>query len=460
MTHVLLIYPYFNPTNSRSIFRFPPLGIGYVAASLQRAGHEVDILDCTFLTKQAAFDQASRCEADVIGIYSMITMQEESIAFARHLRSRVKMLVAGGPLPSCDPEAFLNDFDVVVIGEGERTMVELVRAYAAGDALAEITGIAYRCDRNEEEDTGARDKRIMVTPPRSLETNLDALPFPARQLLPNGQYIRYGREKFGYSKTTVITTRGCPFRCEFCSNAVFGVSYRERSAANVVDEVEQVLSLGYDYIHFADDVFTFNTERLLDICAEIKRRGLSFAWECLGRVDSINCEVASAMKSAGCRRIFFGIESGNDNILKLMKKHITVSQARAAVSSARGAGLNVGAFFIVCYPGETNETVLETLQFASSLPLEYLSFTMPYPLPHTALYERVKERINKPWRPPESGFLEHTCIFDSDFSGTKMKFAIIKGQIMFVLNKRLGRHAPVVVRPFGAITDVLFKHMK
>ena len=146
--------------------------------------------------------------------------------------------------------------------------------------------------------------------------------------------------------------------------------------------------------------------------------------------------------------------------MKLMNKRITVTQARSAVTSAREAGLNVGAFFIVCYPGETYETVLDTLRFASSLPLDYLSFTMPYPLPNTPLHERIKDQINKSWRPPESGFLEHVCIFDADFSETKMKFAIVKGQITFLLKKRLGKRAYVAARPFEAATDFVFSRMK
>ena len=460
MTHVLLIYPYFKPKRSRSIFRFPPLGICYVAASLQRAGYEVEVLDCTFMKRDVALAQAARAQADVVGIYSMMTMREDSITFARHLHPHTKLLVAGGPLPSCDPKVFMDDFDVVVVGEGERTMVELVQAHETGSEKAAIAGIAYRDSQNDEGMKRDKDEGIMLTLARAFAANLDDIPFPARELLPNERYIQYGQQKFGHGKTTVMTTRGCPFQCEFCSNAVFGVSYRERSAANVVDEVEQALSLGYDYIHFADDVFTFNKKRLLEICAEIKRRGLSFKWECLGRVDSITPELAFAMKTAGCSRVFFGIESGNDEVLRLMNKRITVEQARSAVTAAHEAGLNVGAFFIVCYPGETNETVLDTLRFASSLPLDYLSFTMPYPLPNTALHERVKERINKSWTPPESGFLEHICIFDADFSETKMKFAIIKGQVSFLLNRRFGHHAYVVVRPFEAITDFLFQHMK
>jgi len=412
------------------------------------------------MKRDVALAQAARAQADVVGIYSMLTMQEESIMFARHLRAETKLLVAGGPLPSCDPEAFLDDFDVVVIGEGERTMVDLVQAHEAGNLFTPIAGIAYRDGQNGERKSSKRDENAVLTPARALAANLDDIPFPARELLPNERYIQYRRQKFGHSKTTVMTTRGCPFRCEFCSNAVFGVSYRERSAANVVDEVELTLSLGYDYIHFADDVFTFNKERLLEICAEITRRGLSFKWECLGRVDSITPELASAMKTAGCSRVFFGIESGNDDVLRLMNKRITVEQARSAVTAAREAGLNVGAFFIVCYPGETNETVLDTLRFAASLPLDYLSFTMPYPLPNTPLHERVKERINKPWRPTEAGFLDHICIFDADFSETKMKFAIVKGQITFLLRKRLGKHADVAIKPFEAVTDYVFRRMK
>ena len=139
--------------------------------------------------------------------------------------------------------------------------------------------------------------------------------------------------------------------------------------------------------------------------------------------------------------------------MKLRNKRITVRQARSAVTLAREAGLNVGAFFIVCYPGETNETVLDTLRFAPSLPLDCLSASLPYPLPNTALHERVTERINKSWRRPESGFLEHICIFDADFSETKRKFAIIKGQITFLLNKKLGKRACVAARPFELATD-------
>ena len=257
-----------------------------------------------------------------------------------------------------------------------------------------------------------------------------------------------------------MSTRGCPFRCEFCSNVVFGDSYRERSPVNVVDEVEEVLRLGYDRISFADDVFTLHRKRVVAICEEIEGRGLRFPWECLGRVDTFDDATAAAMKRAGCFRVFFGIESGNDDVLRLMDKRITTAQARAAVEAARRAGLEVGAFFILCYPGETDDTVLDTLRFATSLPLDYVGLTMPYPLPGTALLERVGGRVTRAWRPQQLLVADHELIFASDFSALKMHAALLKGRVQVELKRRLGRHGPAAVTLFERPTDSLFRLLK
>lgn len=451
MTRILLIYPYFNTWNNRSIFRFPPLGIGYIASSLRNEGYDVDILDCTFMTRKDACKKARDAGADVVGIYSMVTMLDDSIRFASHLRDSCDLLIAGGPLPSCDPVAFMNHFDIVVRGEGENTMPYILRAFEKNGSLESIPGIVYRKNGKRE---------IAYTESRKPEAHLDRIAFPARDLFPNHEYIDYGKKRMGYATTTVFTTRGCPFRCEFCSNAVFGVSYRERSPSNVVDEVEEALSFGYDRIHFADDVFTLNKERVSGIYKEIKERGLDFNWECLGRVDSIHTKLVVTMKEAGCDRIFFGIESGSDRVLKMMNKKITVDDAGKAVYSARAAGLRTGAFFILCYPGETDKTVLDTLRFATSLPLDYLSFTAPYPLPGTALYERIKHRIRKDWIAPAGIISDHVLIFDAEFSEVKMKFAILKGQVQFGMRKKLGKYASFAVHPFEALTDGIFRLMK
>jgi len=455
MTAVLLIYPFFIPRRDRSVFRFPPLGVAYIAASLRAAGHEAYLLDCTFLDRDEALQCALAYRAKVVGIYCMVTMFEECLWFAEKLRLQSKLLVCGGPLPTCDPETFVDYFDLVVRGEGEQTMVEIVDAYQEGQDISAIRGVVYR-----ERRSGAGQGELIHTSRRPFIRNLETLPFPMRDLLPNESYIEYGRKKYGYSITTVMSTRGCPYECEFCSNVVFGGSYRERPATNVADEIEEALRLGYDRIAFADDVFTLNRRRVHAICEEIRRRGLIFQWECLGRVDAIDYELAKEMKATGCAKIFFGIESGNDEMLKQMNKKITTQQAREAVEVAHQAGLSVGAFFIVCYPGDTDDTVMETLRFATSLPLDYLGLSMPYPLPGTALYKRVKQQITRSWRQDESLLWSHVLIYSSEFSERKMWLAILKGHGEFEIKRRLGKAAPVILKVFQKSTEALFRRMK
>jgi len=459
MTSVLLIYPFFRRRLDRSRFRFPPLGVAYVAAALQEAGHTVRVLDCTFLRKDEAARLALAAKADVVGIYCMATMEEDARWFAEHLRGRCGLLVAGGPLPTCDPDAYLEHFDVVVRGEGEQTMRELLAARETGADLGAVPGVVSRRAAGARAH-GEAGGTALRAPPRPFARDLDALPFPARELLPNARYVAFGKKSYGYSITTVMSTRGCPYQCEFCSNVVFGQSYRERSAQNVVDEIEKALALGYERISFADDVFTLNGRRVLAICAEIRRRRLRFAWECLGRVDTFDHATALAMKAAGCFRIFFGIESGNDAILKLMKKQITTAQARSAVAAAQRASLEVGAFFILCYPGETDDTVLDTLRFAASLPLDYVGLTMPYPLPGTALLERVGDGVTRTWRPQEALLVNHVLTYEGDFSALKMRFALLKGRAQFEMKRRLGSFAPAALRLFEGPTDRLFRRLK
>jgi anaerobic magnesium-protoporphyrin IX monomethyl ester cyclase len=334
-------------------------------------------------------------------------------------------------------------------------MLELLRAFEEESDLSHISGIVYR-----SEVAGAAKGRIISTPEREFSKELDRIPFPARALLPNESYIRYGRKKYGFSITTVMSTRGCPYRCEFCSNVVFGSSYRERSPQNVVDEIEEALALGYDRISFADDVFTMKKQRVINVCQEIRRRGLHFAWECLGRVDALDFATAAEMKAAGCTRIFFGIESGSDRILQVMNKKITTDQARRSVQAAHQAGLQVGAFFILCYPGDTDDTVLKTLHYATSLPLDYIGLSMPYPLPGTDLYKRTKNRITRDWHPEDSPFGSHVLIFDSDFSGTKMWFGIFKGHVQFEIKKRMGKFSPLLLPLFEKTTDAVFRFLK
>jgi anaerobic magnesium-protoporphyrin IX monomethyl ester cyclase len=454
MAKVTLVYPYFQPFRDDSIFRFPPLGLGYLAASLRTQGIPVELVDCTFHSREEVVEKVRRSHPQIIGIYSMFSMKKSSLELAQLFKDDCDLLVVGGPLPTFAPVDFLDVFDVVAIGEGEETLGELVKCVEKGEDFSSVKGVAYK-DRG----------KIRFTPAKDFVQNLDDLPFPSRELFDNEAYKKYYSKRFGYTITSMITSRGCPFSCDFCSRPVFGTSFRTRSPSNIVDEAESIVSLGYDRVWFADDCFTLNRAHLIGVCDELTRRGIDVGWECLSRVDTVDREVARKMRQAGCVRIFFGIESGNNDVLARMRKQVTVEQARKAVYAAKDAGLQVGAFFIVGYPGESDGTVLDTVRFASGLPLDYLSFTLPYPIPGTALYERVRgngDVMADDWEEPKSwGLIRHKLLYASSFSEGKLKFAIGKAHLQFYGRRFLGEKGYGVIGvPFERLTDVAFKLLR
>jgi len=286
------------------------------------------------------------------------------------------------------------------------------------------------------------------------------LPPPSRELFENYSYQKYYDEKFGYKTTAIMATRGCPFSCDFCSRPIFGKEFRARSASKVADEVEEAISLGYNRIWFADDCFTLNRHSLIEVCDEIIKRKLRIGWECLSRVDTLDSETAAKMKKAGCIRMFFGIESGNDSILKIMNKQITTKQAQIATRICKKTGIKAGAFFILGYPGENAQTILNTVKFASSLPLDYLSFTLPYPIPGTPLFERLNGRLfSDEWEEPKNiQMVKHKLLFDSQVSELKIKFAILKGMLQFYVRKYSGERGDRVIgRPIELVTDKIYE---
>jgi anaerobic magnesium-protoporphyrin IX monomethyl ester cyclase len=454
---VALVYPYFHPANDNSIFRFPPLGLGYIAAALKKNGVEVDLVDCTFLRFSEAVERVTCAKPQIVGFYSMFSMKKTTLDLAAAIKDNSEcnrsLFVVGGPLPTWSPESFLGAFDVVAVGEGEETMVELSDCVAQGLGFSGVNGLIYK----EEE-------RIVHTEPRKFIEHLDSLAFPSRELFDNEAYKKYYRDRFGYSTSAMITSRGCPFSCDFCSRPIFGAEMRSRSVDNIVDEVEEIASLGYDRVWFSDDCFTLNRQHVLDVCNELVRRKVDIGWECLSRVDTMDAEVAKGMKRAGCLRVFFGIESGNDSVLGLMNKHITTLQAKKAVYAAKAAGLKTGAFFIIGYPGESDKTVLDTVRFASALPLDYLSFTLPYPIPGTPLYERVKDKgvAIEDWEEPKNyRLVRHKLLYASGFSEGKLKFAIGKAHAQFYGRRYLGKDGyRVLGKPFERLTDITFKMMR
>ena len=451
MTILTLVYPYFHPRGDTSMFRFPPLGLGYIAAYLKQNGVSVEVVDCTFDTQKEVLRKIVDSKPRIIGIQSMYSMKEKSIELAKLLKDHCELLVAGGALPTIDPVSFLEAFDIAVVGEGEQTMLELVSQFLSGGDLSQVKGLVYR-EKNTDQ--------IKRTPRRGLSENLNSFPNPLREFFDNDAYKQYYSKKFGYTTTAVMTSRGCPFSCDFCSKPVFGNEFRARTASKVVDEIEEVLSFGYSRIWFADDCFTLDRRRLNAICDEILERGLKVGWECLSRVDTLDREIVVKMKRAGCVRMFFGIESGNDSILMLMKKQITTKQVRKALLLCKANRIKAGAFFIVGYPGENEKTVLETIKFASSLPLDYLSFTMPYPIPGTPLYDRlIGKLVSDEWAEPKNlNLVKHKLLFDANISERKLKFAIVKGMIQFYIQKYMGNAGYTLFgKPFERLTDVFYR---
>ena len=340
-------------------------------------------------------------------------------------------------------------------------MVELLAAHESGADLGAVPGVVMPGARARRRGLAGDTPAPAPAPPRPFAPDLDRLPFPARDLLPNAAYIRHGRRRYGSSVTTVMSTRGCPFACEFCSNVVFGESYRARSPVSVVDEVEQALALGYDRISFADDVFTLERDRVrrdlrrdppprpalplgVPGAGRFRRRGAG------PRDEARRLHARLLRHRVGQRR-----RPAPDEQAASRRP-----QARDAVEAAHRAGLEVGAFFILFYPGETDDTVLETLRFAGSLPLDYLGLSMPYPLPGTALHERLRDRIRRDARPDGSFILNQELTYDADFSALKMRLGIVKGHAQFEMRRRLGRLAPAALRLFEGPTDRLLRRMK
>jgi anaerobic magnesium-protoporphyrin IX monomethyl ester cyclase len=413
----------------------------YLSAALRRAGYRVRHVDHTFLERREVLAEIDRLRPSVIGVYCMITMQDEALSLADQVRGRA-LTIVGGPYPSGEPEAFLDRFDLVAVGEGEDTIVEVMERL--DDRRFEtVPGLVFK--------RGDEVVRAAARPPAR---DMSRLPLPYRGDLPNQQYIAYWRRHWKDATTPLMSTRGCPFRCEFCHKPVFGDLFRARPGASVLAEMAEIAELGYDHVWMSDDLFTLNYRRTMELCREIEAAGLPLTWECLSRVTQVDYDLFAQMKRAGCKRIFFGIESGDEGVLKQMAKGIKPEQAREAVEACVRAGIKAAGFFMVGYLGETEDSLLRTIRFSSRLPLDYVSYTIAYPLPGTKFYSRVSERrLEGEWHHVRHNRL----LFNSDFSERKLRLAIYKGAIQHRLRKL--RMRPLA-SAFELATDPLLRAIR
>ena len=386
-----------------------PLGLAYIAAVLERKEHPVEIADfCVPDRYPSVNDVLQRSGADVVGLTCTTPSFLSAIAVAeetRRLLPRAKIILGGAHINAAPEEAIRPPcFDIGVLGEGEFATLELVRHFSGEEprALRDIPGLIFR--ENDE---------IVRTPSRPHFRDLDRIPRPARHLLP--PLSEYSPTPASYRRLplgVLMTSRGCPSKCTFCDRAVFGSTYRAHSTEYVLDEVEELVKrYGAKEIRFFDDTFTQNRQRVFEICAGLKRRGLRIPWTCLTKVKAVTPEMLRAMKGAGCWQVLYGLESGDDEMLKRLKKGNTVEDNRRAVRWAQEAGLSVRADFIVGTPGETIDSLRRTLAFALAMGLDYAHFNKFVPFPGTALHAQLTAEGYEFDLSQPCSILDHSAIF-------------------------------------------------
>lgn len=360
----------------------PPLGLSYVAAACEAAGAEVEIFDyiVSRYTPEKLRRDLDSFSPDIVGTtaVTMNFLTAASILQDAKLHNPKLITMMGGPHVTFDVDATLTHYpeiDLIVKGEGEETLLELLPLITNRESWPQIAGIAFRSEGE-----------IITTQPRPLIEDMDTLLLPARHLLPMSRYQALG------FPVSIITSRGCPNRCIFClGRRMVGYKVRYRSPSKVADEIEHLINYyGVDRINIADDIFTANKQRVKELCNEINRRAITFGWSAFSRVNTVDKETLRIMRDAGCDSISFGIESGNPEMLKRVKKGITLDQARAAVEYCRELGIRAHASFMVGLPGENHETLQDTMDFAEELDIEYGYHSLA-PFPGTTLLEEIDQ---------------------------------------------------------------------
>ncbi len=380
-TDVILI----NPVDETSLknglgVKAPPLSLMYLAAALEKESINVKIIDdCLYhLRFSKVADIASKLNPRVVGITATTATIKNALKYISSVKDVLPntLTVIGGPHPTFLPEKTLQSeegLDVVVLGEGEETVVDIAQM---NNELSEIKGITYR-----------ENNKIRSTPPRSPIKDLDALPFPARHLLPFKDYLDSGHAG------TLITSRGCVFSCNYCSSSlIMGKKFRTRSPENVVDEIEElVYKYGVRDMAFIDDIFMLNKRRAMAISDEIKDRSLDINFAASSRVDSVNRELLESLKNSGMSTLYCGVESGSQRVLDLMGKNITLKQVEDAFKVIKDVNIAIIASFIIGYPGETEEEIDQTIDFSIKLEPDYNQYSILTPFPGTSIYYELEQ---------------------------------------------------------------------
>ena len=384
----LLTHAYFISEDEKEqliVKPYVPLGILYLSSHLRSRGFATEIYDSTFGSKQELFAVLGGGNPGAVGIYTNLMTRKNAVEIARHARACGWKVIMGGPEPANYPDQYLAaGADVVVEGEGELTLEALLRTEMSPEHWPLIHGIAFRSPTGE----------VIRTAPASLIQNLDDQPWPDRESVDLDKYLAAWRQHHGDGSVSLITARGCPYQCNWCSHSVYGKTHRRRSPKPVVDEIEWLLSrYRPEMLWLADDVFTIHHGWLFEYAAELKERQLAIPFECITRADRLNERVAETLAELKCFRVWIGSESGSQRILNRMQRGVSVEQVRKAVAICHSRGIQTGMFLMWGYEGEEIEDVEATVEHVKACRPDAYFTTVSYPIKGTPYFDRVSDRL-------------------------------------------------------------------
>jgi radical SAM superfamily enzyme YgiQ (UPF0313 family) len=394
MPDILLTHGYFlyeDPKELQIMKPYAPLGILYLCSHLQAKGFDVEVFDTTFSTRDALVARLQTGTPSVLGIYANLMTRSNVVELLAIAREAGWQTIVGGPEPGAYAQEYLDaGAQYVVLGEGETTLEELLRALqSAAPNIASVAGIAY-----------LEDGHMRQTAPRSQIACLDDQPWPARRAIDIHRYVKTWRDAHGKGSVNFITARGCAYRCRWCSHQVYGQTHRRRNPLLVVDEVQWLLEeYSPDMVWVSDDVFTIHHDWLRKYAAEMRRRGLHIPFECISRADRLNNEMMDILAELGCFRVWIGSESGSQRILDSMDRGVKLEQVQKAVELSRSHGIQSGMFLMWGYEGEEIEDIEATVQHVSKSQPDLFFTTVSYPIKGTPYYQKVQDRLVQlgPW---------------------------------------------------------------
>lgn len=372
----------------------PFVSMAELAGSVLYAGGDCKILDLQMSDKpyMEIEETIKNYNPDYVGLTFTTLLLDEAKQVAKFIKKKFPKvkIITGGVHSTINPEEVAKSeyFDIVVFGEGDITLQDIVK----GKPLKKIRGLVYKDKKG----------KIIKNPPQRQLENLDELPMPAWHLFNAKLYVNPKAIARESPVGTIGTSRGCVYGCIYCNKSVFGRRFRAKSVNRVVDEFEILLKNGFKEIHVWDDMFATDLKRAKAICDEIVRRKIKFSWqlECGVRVNCVDKEFFEKCVKSGCYKVAFGFESGNDQVLRDIKKGATIQQARNAVKWAKEAGMETSGFFMLGLPTDTVKTMEQTIDFACSLGLDYAKATILVPLPSTEVFEEFEKKgliITKDW---------------------------------------------------------------